>query len=172
MLMFKVSSGNQVYYGGDIKAPPPDDIHQLKSYLYRSYLCYLQNRKMLYSNFQDQPYWQWMDLLLNPDCEFEIIMNKEDLKKNPEITYDHVQDLHWSKVRDNVALAQKRLRQNRNNKYYTNNKPVKKEEPEDKYYQVHKDKLNEKFICDCGGCYTRRNKAVHMKSKKHLDFES
>ena len=33
-----------------------------------------------------------------------------------------------------------------------------------------KQKANEKFSCECGGCYTTTNKARHIKTKKHLNF--
>ena len=31
-------------------------------------------------------------------------------------------------------------------------------------------KANEKFVCDCGGKYTRSHKSTHEKSKKHQKF--
>ena len=43
-----------------------------------------------------------------------------------------------------------------------------------KYYLDNKDTINkkrsEKFNCDCGGKYTRRNKSQHLKSKKHINY--
>ena len=43
------------------------------------------------------------------------------------------------------------------------------------YYIKNKEKLDEKKntknICDCGGNYTRSNKAIHFKSKKHKQHE-
>ena len=42
------------------------------------------------------------------------------------------------------------------------------------YYQKNKEQLlenaNEKFNCDCGGCYTKTNKTQHLKSPKHQKF--
>lgn len=42
------------------------------------------------------------------------------------------------------------------------------------YYQSNKvaiaQKANEKFSCECGGRYTRTNKALHKKSKKHQNY--
>ena len=38
------------------------------------------------------------------------------------------------------------------------------------YYETNKEKLNEKFDCDCGGKYTFQNKARHEKSQRHIDF--
>ena len=36
--------------------------------------------------------------------------------------------------------------------------------------EIIKSKQNEKIVCNCGGNYTRRNKARHIKSKQHQDF--
>lgn len=33
-------------------------------------------------------------------------------------------------------------------------------------------KQNEKIVCGCGGSYTNRNKAVHMKTKRHQSYEN
>jgi len=38
------------------------------------------------------------------------------------------------------------------------------------YYQNNKAKLNEKFICYCNGCFTKKNKSTHIKSKKHQAY--
>ncbi len=42
------------------------------------------------------------------------------------------------------------------------------------YYDNNKDKIlqkqNEKYNCDCGGFYTRCNKAIHFKTKKHQEY--
>ena len=37
-------------------------------------------------------------------------------------------------------------------------------------YNNNKDKLKEKFNCECGGRYTRHHKARHIKSRKHQDY--
>ena len=38
-----------------------------------------------------------------------------------------------------------------------------------KYREKNKEKEIEKHNCECGGKFTKRNKARHMKTKKHLD---
>ena len=38
------------------------------------------------------------------------------------------------------------------------------------YYIDNKASLNEKYICDCGGKYTKQNKARHYKSPKHQSY--
>lgn len=39
-----------------------------------------------------------------------------------------------------------------------------------KYNEINRDKLTEKFECDCGGKYTCANKSTHEKTKKHQKF--
>ena len=42
------------------------------------------------------------------------------------------------------------------------------------YYKLNKEtikeKKNEKFDCECGGRYLKSNKAIHFKTKKHLEY--
>ena len=38
------------------------------------------------------------------------------------------------------------------------------------YRAAHKDEINKKIDCDCGGKYTQSNKSKHLKTKKHIDF--
>jgi len=45
-----------------------------------------------------------------------------------------------------------------------------KNEYMEKYRENYKQHINEKFICECGGKYTRSHKARHEQSKKHCDF--
>lgn len=37
-------------------------------------------------------------------------------------------------------------------------------------YQKNKEKLNEKYKCECGGFYTLINKKKHFDTKKHLSY--
>ncbi len=38
------------------------------------------------------------------------------------------------------------------------------------YREQNKNKLQENFECECGGKYTRENRAKHFKTKKHLNY--
>ena len=38
------------------------------------------------------------------------------------------------------------------------------------YREKNKAKLTEKFICYCNGCFTKKNKSTHIKSKKHQPY--
>uniref|UniRef100_A0A6C0H1U4 GIY-YIG domain-containing protein n=1 Tax=viral metagenome TaxID=1070528 RepID=A0A6C0H1U4_9ZZZZ len=59
--------------------------------------------------------------------------------------------------------------------YFQNNKEKNKEkikEYRDNYREINKEKINKKIICECGGKYTLRHKSTHLKTKKHLNFNS
>ena len=51
-------------------------------------------------------------------------------------------------------------------KYYENNKEIITKYRK-KWYEENKEILNEKVKCDCGGCYTNKDKLRHLKTKKH-----
>lgn len=63
----------------------------------------------------------------------------------------------------------------RSKRYYKANKDSCSEKMK-LYYESNKSKilerLNEKFNCECGGKYTFQHKSRHMKTKKHLVWES
>ncbi len=50
----------------------------------------------------------------------------------------------------------------------------KDREKRKKYVAANKDKVdarnNQKNICECGGKYLSKNKCVHVKSKKHIQY--
>ena len=56
-----------------------------------------------------------------------------------------------------------------NTKYYEQNKEEEKKRKLNRYHE-NKEKLNEKFTCECGGRYTKQHLALHNKTQKHLKF--
>lgn len=47
----------------------------------------------------------------------------------------------------------------------------KKREQNETYYEKHKDRFQEKVICeDCGGKYQRSCKTKHIQTKKHKEI--
>lgn len=58
-----------------------------------------------------------------------------------------------------------------NKQYYNKNKKEIKRKAK-KYKEDNKEKYNEKIICECGGKYLRRHKSTHLKTKKHLLYQS
>lgn len=53
--------------------------------------------------------------------------------------------------------------------HYENNKEYYKKRNKE-WYKKNKDKINEKFTCECGSIYTRHHKARHFKTNKHKSF--
>ena len=45
-----------------------------------------------------------------------------------------------------------------------------KVENQKQYYIDNKEKLSKKFICNCGGSFTRRHRSAHFKTKKHQNY--
>ena len=56
------------------------------------------------------------------------------------------------------------------NKNYSETHKLETNERHIKYRLANKDKRNEKFNCECGGRYTRANKADHFGRDKHLSY--
>ena len=59
-------------------------------------------------------------------------------------------------------------------KEYTKANKDKKKEYDKEYREQNKEKIkekqNQKFICPCGGKYTKQNKTIHEQSNKHKKF--
>ena len=84
---------------------------------------------------------------------------KHKMKTDPEVI-------------EQQRLLQKEI-QERNKEYkhkwYLENKE-KATEKGKIYREENKEKLNEKFTCECGGRYTKQHLALHNKTQKHLKF--
>jgi len=59
-------------------------------------------------------------------------------------------------------------------RWYIENKPCINEQiphgTKKKWKQDNKEKMKEKFVCECGGKFTYRHAAQHKKSQKHLKW--
>ena len=53
--------------------------------------------------------------------------------------------------------------------YYINNKEAIAVKDKNKYIK-NKEKLTEKFTCECGGKYTHQGSSQHFKSQKHSNY--
>ncbi len=87
--------------------------------------------------------------------------NREQLEKRERYyieNFDCVNKILPSQTRNEV---EKRYRKN-------NLELCRKRSRE--HNQKNKDKLREKFTCDCGGKYTYEHKSSHIKTKKHQKF--
>ena len=90
-------------------------------------------------------------------------MNKEELEEKE----GDVMLADWDGcVNVNVAGATRRAGGEKEYK-----KKYRKENPEKfKEYKKKAKEEREKEICFCGGCFTKKTKEEHLKSKEHLDF--
>ena len=87
---------------------------------------------------------------------------------------------YYEQNREKLREINKEYRENNKEKIseikkeYRENNKEKISEKKKEYYEQNKDKINEKrnekFTCECGVCYTLRNKSRHFKSKLHQSF--
>jgi hypothetical protein len=80
----------------------------------------------------------------------------------------------WSKQnnKNNREIQNEKLQIWRNNLTDEKRKEIneKRKEKDKEYRDKNKEKLNEKFICCCGGKYTKTGKSKHFKTKKHQEY--
>ena len=100
---------------------------------------------------------------------YEILQQfNNDLKVKDELHYierAYIELLNPS-LNNNIPM---RTKKEWSKQHYQSNKELIKENMK-QYRQDNKQKANEKFNCECGGRYTRTNKAIHFKSNKHLNY--
>lgn len=78
--------------------------------------------------------------------------------------------------KEKIAQKNKKYREknketiNEKSKEYRKNNKESISEYQKEYYQENREKLNQKITCECGGRYTHQNKAIHLKTKKHIKF--
>lgn len=164
VIMYKVTHGEEVCYGVDKRAEPVNDVFLLKSYLLRSYIRFLKGQKSLNAKCIDQPYMKWMDWILDNNTVVEIV---DEVKQNPQFGYN---DQHLKNSHENLCLAVRALSQNRHKKYNEKYKCEMVEKEYVPYYEKNKERLNQKNECPCGGSYTTKNKAIHHRSRRHIDY--
>ena len=80
----------------------------------------------------------------------------------------------WSKQnnKNNREIQNEKLQIWRNNLTDEKRKEIneKRKEKDKEYRDKNKEKLNEKFICCCGGKYTKTGKSKHFKTKLHQNY--
>ena len=69
----------------------------------------------------------------------------------------------------NIPCVNKNIPGRTKKQYYENNKEHIKETNK-QYRDNHKEYYQSKFKCICGGCYSRRDKSTHYKTKKHINY--
>lgn len=96
--------------------------------------------------------------------------NKEHKKEYREDNLDKIKE-YIQKWREDNKEHLKEIKK----KYYENNKEKNKEKVKE-YRENNKEKIKEKkqekFTCECGGCYTNQHKSRHLKTQKHQNYLS
>lgn len=173
MVFFKITASAEpyVYYGTFTGVEL--DIQQVRLMMYQSYNRFVRE-KLRPGTYSRQPFIHYYDLLIQDDHKIEIISEEEyKPEENPPKLDDYTDKLRFHKQQNPLRMTAKRIKSVRNKIFYEQNKEeITQKVAENRYWETHKDRLNERLTCECGGKYTRRNKAVHMKSKKHIENSS
>ena len=108
---------------------------------------------------RDELHWREREWIDKTDCvnKYRPIVTREEHRErqNKSIKKYHEEN------RERIIEYQKKYREeNRERKF----------ESDKKYKDENREKLNEKFKCECGGKFTYKNKAQHLKTKKHIKF--
>ena len=170
MVFFKVTGGVEpyVFYGriqGDM------NINEVRLALYQSYNRFVREQYRP-GTFEYQPYFHYYDLLIHGDHKIEVISEGEYKSgNNPPKLGDYMDKLRFHKQQNPIQLIAKLIKSVRNKIFYEQNKDaITQRVTGNKYWDTHRDELNERLTCECGGRYTRRNKATHEKSKLHQKY--
>ena len=113
------------------------------------------------------------DILKNNDYHIELLENC-NIKTKKELLQREQYFIRNNEC-VNKYIPGRSLREYREDnkdkiKLYRNNNKDKIKESSKNYYIVNKDKINEKFDCECGGKYIKTHKSRHIKSLKHQEF--
>lgn len=130
-----------------------------------SYNYYLKNGTLKYMSskiyeLDDSPY---IELIKNYPCSCLDELRREEGKhiRSMECVNKKVE----GRTKKEWYNDNKEQRLEYQKEYYENNKEKVKE-----YREQNKDKINQKFICPCGGKYTKQNKTQHERTNKHIEF--
>ena len=148
--------------------------------------CNNQNDKSynlpVYQYIRENGGWANWDLLPIERVEFDFKFELHDRERHHMETLhatlnSHVPNRTQAEYnqdhREKLKQKQKQYRQDhreeiqqKKKQYYQDNVEKKKQ-----YYQTRKQTLNQKHECPCGGKYTHQNKAQHLKSECHRNYE-
>lgn len=101
------------------------------------------------------------------DENYNCINKRIECRKKKQYCEDNFEKIKEYKkeyYKENIEKIKERHK-----KYCEENKEKNKEYQKE-YYDQNIEKLKEKFNCECGGCYTFKNKAHHFKTKKHQEY--
>ena len=114
------------------------------------------------NRFEREQYWiDELSTLSQNKCYFEseeerIKYTNEKKKEYYKANLEHFKQ-YKEDNREHILETKKQYRENNKEKIAI-------------YNETNRDKLNEKISCDCGVYYSRKNKARHSKTLKHLAY--
>jgi len=139
--------------------------HKSKSLRYPNYFLY----QTINSDWHD---WYIKLYELFPcNCKEELLKKEGELIRLIGTLNTHITGRSKKEYSKEWRENNKEKIKNYDKEYREDNKEKIKDYKKE-YYEVNKEKINEKFNCDCGGCYAFRNKARHLKTKKHINYLS
>ena len=97
----------------------------------------------------------------------------EEKKEHDKLYREENKDKRSKQAKERYERDKERIKQRVNQNYHNNReeKLVKNKEYRDNNKEKLYSKASEKFTCQCGVSYTRRNKAQHLKSMHHENDE-
>lgn len=104
------------------------------------------------------------EILKNNNFHIELI---ENINSN-DIYELHNRERYYVENTEcvNIQIPNRTQRERNKTEEYTNKRIVRQK----KYREKHKDKLNEKVLCECGCNVNKYNLSRHKKTKKHLEL--
>ena len=132
----------------------------------------MSDHRKVYKSFLNgkQDYITSYELLKYEDAYIELIYEAEFESKDAltKKEGEYQRSMHCVNIRIEGTTPQERKKQ-----YYEKHKQFYLEQSKE-YYEKYKDtileKQHKKFTCECGGCFTKQNKSIHKKTKKHLEY--
>jgi len=112
--------------------------------------------------------------LITNHCNSKILNGKGELKIEllETVYYDDINELRKRERHfiENTNCINRIIPTRTPKEYYQDNKELRKQKSKEYYYKKGKERNKDKIICECGNEYIRRNKNIHLKTKKHLSY--
>ena len=162
-ILYKLTDPNNLVYYGLTK----DLKQRLK--LHRSKSNGASSSKLDLDNVVVEEIAHLDNFLFIDACKIESEYIKRNECVNTLVSYASPEDkkqtyLKWKEKNRELLSAKRRVR------YLENKEENNKQSNE--WYRLNKHKVNQKFVCECGGHFTQRHKHDHIKTKKHIDWVS
>lgn len=103
----------------------------------------------------------WIDYKQSNLNSARAFLSKEDNADKIKQYYKEYYENNRDRILEHIKEYQKEH-------YQLNRNQILEQQKE--YREHNADKLKEKNVCNCGGCYTTDNKSKHFKTQKHQHF--